>query len=61
MTSDPQPSRHGRGEIASSFLHPGWWAECSCGWRGAQRGTADEAKPDLDEHRAEVASDEGER
>lgn len=40
-----------RTETASDFMAPGWWAACSCGWKGPVRRYHFEALADAGEHR----------
>ncbi len=40
----PSPGIEHKIEIASKFLEPGWWAECSCGWASEHGLSSEEAQ-----------------
>ena len=53
------PSDQHETSVASSFLKPGWWAECTCGWKSEPQRTSMEAAYRGDSHKAAVREVEG--
>lgn len=51
------PTSH-RLELVGSFLDPGQYAACSCGWDGPSRPCTEDARQDFERHLLECQQEE---